>query len=220
MSDEDRRVSGNLIAFLKGPEIQFSSVTQLCLTLCNPMNRSMPGLPVQHQLPDSTQTHVYRVSDAIQPSHPLSSLSPPALNQRILNKGFQPKIDRFFFFSGEAEMWNFMWNHLIYICSPNPFPGSTHRPQFINSGLLRINSSPQEWEILSHFTLGPYKGLVSDFLFRESESSGMFRARIQGRCDSTNPTKSLGLIPAIVFSLVESSGAVYATKASTSTLFF
>ena len=59
---------------------QFSSVAQLCLTLCNPMNRSMPGLPVHHQLPEFTQTHVHRVSDAIQPSHPLSSPFPPAPN--------------------------------------------------------------------------------------------------------------------------------------------
>ena len=60
--------------------IQFSSVVQLCPTLCNPMNRSMPGLPVHHQLPKFTQTHAHRVSDAIQPSHPLSSPSPPAAN--------------------------------------------------------------------------------------------------------------------------------------------
>ena len=54
---------------------QFSSVTQSCPTLCNPLNRSMPGLPVHHQLPEFTQTHVYRLADSIQPSHPLSSLS-------------------------------------------------------------------------------------------------------------------------------------------------
>ena len=60
--------------------VQFSSVAQSCLTLCDPMNRSMPGLPVHHQLPEFTQTHVHRVSDAIQPSHPLASLSPPAPN--------------------------------------------------------------------------------------------------------------------------------------------
>jgi len=59
---------------------QFSSVTQSCPTLCDPMNHSMPGLPVHHQLPEFTQTHVHRVSDAIQPSHPLSSPSPPARN--------------------------------------------------------------------------------------------------------------------------------------------
>ena len=59
---------------------QFSSVIQSCLTLCEPMNRSTPGLPVYHQLPEFTQTQVHRVSDAIQPSHPLSSPSPPAPN--------------------------------------------------------------------------------------------------------------------------------------------
>ena len=58
----------------------FSSVTQSCPTLCDPMNRSTPGLPVYHQLPEFTQTHVHLVGDAIQPSHPLSSPSPPALN--------------------------------------------------------------------------------------------------------------------------------------------
>jgi len=60
--------------------IQFSSVAQSCPTLCNPMNRSRSGLPVCHQLPEFTQTHVHRVSDAIQPSHPLSSPAPPAPN--------------------------------------------------------------------------------------------------------------------------------------------
>ena len=59
---------------------QFSLVTQSCSTFCDPMNRSMPGLPVHHQLLESTQTHVHRVGDAIQPSLPLSSPSPPALN--------------------------------------------------------------------------------------------------------------------------------------------
>ena len=58
--------------------IQFSSVAQSCPTLCDPMNHSTPGLPVHHQLPEFTQTHDYRVSNAIQPSHPLFSPSPPA----------------------------------------------------------------------------------------------------------------------------------------------
>ena len=60
--------------------MQFRSVAQSCPTLCDPMNRSTPGLPVHHQLPEFTQTHIHRVSDAIQPSHPLSSPSPPATN--------------------------------------------------------------------------------------------------------------------------------------------
>ena len=59
--------------------IQFSSVAQQCLTFCDPMNRSTPGLPVHHQLPEFTQTHVHWISDAIQPSHPLSSSSPPSI---------------------------------------------------------------------------------------------------------------------------------------------
>ena len=64
----------------KYPSVQFSSVAQSCQTLCNPMNRSTSGLPVHHQLPESTQTHVHWVGDAIQPSHPLSSPSSLALN--------------------------------------------------------------------------------------------------------------------------------------------
>ena len=60
--------------------IQFSSVGQSFLTLCDPMDCCTPGLPVHHQIPEFIQTHVHRVSDAIQPSHPLSSPSPPAFN--------------------------------------------------------------------------------------------------------------------------------------------
>ena len=65
---------------MHGASVQFSSVAQSCLTLCSPMNHSTPGLPVHHQLPQFTQTHAHRVSDAIQPSHPLSFPFPPAPN--------------------------------------------------------------------------------------------------------------------------------------------
>ena len=65
---------------LSNETTQFSSVTQSCPTLCDPMNCGTPGLPVHHQLPEFTQTHVHRVSNAIQPSHPRSSPSPPAPN--------------------------------------------------------------------------------------------------------------------------------------------
>ena len=61
----------------KFSSVQFSSLTQSCLTHCNPINHSTPGLPVHHQLPESTQTHVHQVGDAIQSSHPLSYSSPP-----------------------------------------------------------------------------------------------------------------------------------------------
>ena len=71
------------------PSLQFSSVPQSYPTLCDPMNRSMPGLPVHHQLPEFTQTHGHPVSDAIQPSHPLSSPSPPAPNPPQHQSHFQ-----------------------------------------------------------------------------------------------------------------------------------
>ena len=73
--------------------IQFSSVAQSCPTLCNPINRSMLGLPVHHQLPEFTQTHVHRVGDAIQPSHPLWSPSPPTpkLSQNNRDKNWFPR---------------------------------------------------------------------------------------------------------------------------------
>ena len=66
--------------WIKANSVQFNSVAQSCLTLCNPMNRSTPGLPVHHQLLEFTKSHVHWVGDAIQPSHPLSSPSPPAPN--------------------------------------------------------------------------------------------------------------------------------------------
>ena len=71
-----------LLSLTKSPfsSVQFSSIAQSCPTLCDPMNCSTPGLPVHHQLREFTQTHVHWVSNAIQPSHPLSSPSPPAPN--------------------------------------------------------------------------------------------------------------------------------------------
>ena len=69
--------------------VQFSSVAKSCPILCNPMNHSTPGLPVHHQLLESTQTHVHWVSDAIPPSHPLSSPSPPAFNLAYHQSLFQ-----------------------------------------------------------------------------------------------------------------------------------
>jgi len=74
---------------LVNSSVQFSSVAQSCPTLRNPMNRSTPGLPVHHQIPEFTQTHVCRVSDAIQPSHPLSFPSPPAPNPSQHHSLFQ-----------------------------------------------------------------------------------------------------------------------------------
>ena len=71
-------LNGNFL--IHPPSVQFSSVVQSCPTLCDPMNRSMPGLPVHHHLPEFTQIHIHQVGDAIQPSHLLSSPFPPAPN--------------------------------------------------------------------------------------------------------------------------------------------
>ena len=79
---------------------QFSSVAQLCPTLCNPMNRSTPRLPVHHQLLEFTQTHVHRVGDAIQPSHPLSSPSVPAPKSLPASESFP--MSKFFASGGES----------------------------------------------------------------------------------------------------------------------
>ena len=94
---------------------QFSSVPQSSLTLCNPMNCSTPGLPVHHQLPEFTQTHVHRVSDAIQPSHPLSSPSPPA--------PIPPSIR---IFSNESTLpmrWPKYWSFSLSISPSKERPG-------------------------------------------------------------------------------------------------
>ena len=95
--------------------VQFNSVAQLCPTLCNPMNCSTPGLPVHHQLPGFIQTHVHRVSDAIQPSHPLSSpllLPPIPASIRV--------------FSNESTLhirWPKYWSFSFSISPSNEHPG-------------------------------------------------------------------------------------------------
>ena len=95
--------------------VQFSSVAQSCPTLCDSMNRSTPGLPVHHQLPDSTQTHICCVGDAIQPSHPLSSPSPPALSlsqhQSLLKE------------SALHIRWPKYWNFSFSISPSNEYSG-------------------------------------------------------------------------------------------------
>ena len=95
--------------------VQFSSVTQSCPTLRDPMNRSTPGLPVHHQPPEFTQTHVHRVSDAIQPSHPLSSPSPPAPNPSSIRV-----------FSNESTLrmrWPKYWSFSFSISPSKEHPG-------------------------------------------------------------------------------------------------
>ena len=100
---------------LHSASVQLSSVTQSCLTLFDPMKRSTPGLPVHHQLPEFTQTHVHRVGDAIQPSHPLSSL--------LLLPSVSPSIR---VFSNESALhirWPKYWSLSFSISPSNEHPG-------------------------------------------------------------------------------------------------
>ena len=97
------------------PSVQSSSDAQSFLTLCEPMNHSRQGLPVHHQLPEYTQAHVHRVSDAIQPSHPLSSPSPPNLN-----------LSQHRVFSNESALhirWPKYWSFSLSIIPSKEHPG-------------------------------------------------------------------------------------------------
>ena len=136
---------------------EFSSVAQSCLILCDPINCSMPGLPVHHQLPEFTQTHVPQVGDAIQPSHPLSSPSPSA-----------PKPSQHQSFSSESTLrmrWPKYWSFSFSIspskehpglvgspCSPRDSQESSPTPQFkiINSSVLSFLHSPTLTSIHDH----------------------------------------------------------------------
>ena len=141
---------------------QIRSVAQLCPTLCDSMNRSTPGLPVHHQLLEFTQTDVHGVGDAIQPSHPLSSPSPPAPNPSQLRV-----------FSNESTLhmrWPKYWSFSCSISPSNEHPGlisfkmdwldllrdsqeSSPAPQFkgINSLVLSFLHSPTLTSIHDHW---------------------------------------------------------------------
>ena len=146
----------------------FSSLAQLCLTLCDPMNRITPGLPVHHQLPEFTQIHIHRVSDAIQPSHPLLSPSPPLLspippsirvfsNESTLHMR-QPKYWSFSFsISPSSEhpgliSFSMDWLDLL-ACSPRGSQESSPMPQFksISSSVLSFLHSPTLTSIHDHW---------------------------------------------------------------------
>ena len=96
-------------------KVSVSSVAQLCPTLCDPIDCSTPGFPVHHQLPELAQTRVYRVSDAIQPSHPPSLPSPPALNF--------PSIRVFPNESALRIRWPKYWSFSFSISPSNEYPG-------------------------------------------------------------------------------------------------
>jgi len=144
--------------------VQFSSVTQSCPTLCDPMDCSTPGLPVHHQLWEFTQTHVHLVDDAIQPSHPLSSPSPPAPNPSQHQSIFKwissshqiAKVLKF-----HLQHQSFQWTHETDLlqdglvgspCSPRDSQESSPTPQFksIYSSVLSFLYRPTVTSIHDH----------------------------------------------------------------------
>ena len=145
--------------------IQFSSVTQSCLTLWDSMNRSMPGFPVHHQLLESTQTHVRWVSDGIQPSYPLLSPSPPALNLSQHQGPFQwvsslHHVNKVLEF--QLQHQSFQWTLRTDLlldglvgppCSPKDSQESSPTPQFksINSSALSFLHSPTLTSVHEHW---------------------------------------------------------------------
>ena len=145
--------------------VQFSSVAQSCPTLCDPMNHSTPGLPVHHQLQEFTQAHVHRVIDAIQPSHPLLSPSPPAHNPSQHQSLFQwvnslHEVAKVLEFQLQYHSLqtnpraDLLQNGLIGSpCSPRDSQESSPTPQFksINSSALGLLHSPTLTSIHDHW---------------------------------------------------------------------
>ena len=155
----------SFIHLLIDTSVQFSSVAQSRPTLCDPMNCSTPGLSVHHQLPEFTQTHVHRVSDAIQLSHPLSSPSPPAPNPSQHQSLFQwvnslhevVKVLEF-----QLQHHSFQRNPRADLlqnglggspCCPRDSQESSPTPQFksINSSTLSLLHSPTLTSIHDHW---------------------------------------------------------------------
>ena len=148
-----------------GCSVQFSSVAQSCPTLCNPMNRSMPGLPVHHQLLEFTQTHVHRVGDAIQPSHPLWSPSPlvpnPSQHQGLfqwVNSSHQVAKALEFQLQHQSFQWtprtDLLQDGLVGSpCSLRDSQESSPTPQFksINFSALSFLHSPPLTSIHDHW---------------------------------------------------------------------
>ena len=155
-------VTGNIVS--TNCSVQFSSVAQSCPTLCDPMSCSTPGLPVHHQLPEFTQPHIHQVSDAIQPSHPLSSPSPPAPNPSHHQSLFQwvnsshevAKVLEF-----QLQHHSLQRNPRVDLlqnglggspCNPRDSQESSPTPQFknINSSVLSLLHSPTLTSIHDH----------------------------------------------------------------------
>ena len=179
---ESTITSSSCLIFSKYLEcsVQFSSVPQSCPYICDPMNRSMPGLPVHHQLLESTQTHVHWVNDAIQPSYPLSSPSPPTFNlsqhQGLFKWVSSPhqvaKVLEF-----QLQHQSFQWTFRTDLpydglvgspCSPRDSQEFSPTPQFksISSSALSFLYSPTLISIhddLKNHSLDCWQSKVSDF---------------------------------------------------------
>ena len=119
---------------------QFSSVTQLCPTLCNPMDCSMPGFPVHHQLPELAQTHVHRVGDAIQPPHPLSSVGVQPQQDPRVPSGWTALANEW---HGEAKL---QWARPVTLFSKGAFiPWLVHRGKWNMQGHVESAQTLQQF---------------------------------------------------------------------------
>ena len=142
--------------------VQFSSVAQSYPTLCDPMNRGRPGLPVHHQLLEFTQTHVHWVSDAIQPSHPLSTPSPPAFNLSQHQGLFHWKVQ--FFASGDQSIGISASASVLPMNSQNWFPlGWTGWISLQSKGLSRVFSNTA---VQKHKFSNDFKSLRGVFFWK------------------------------------------------------
>ena len=145
--------------------IQFSSVPQSCPTLWDPMNRSTPGLPVHHQLPEFSQTHTHRVDDAIQQSHPLSSPSPPA--------PVPPSIRVFSDESTPHIRWPKYWSFSFSISPSNEHPG--------------LISFRMDW-----LALRAVQGTLKSLLQHHSSKASIFRRSVFFAVQLSHPYMTIG----------------------------
>ena len=175
----------NLLQF---SSVQFISVTQSCPTLCDPMNCSTPGLPVHHQLLEFTQTHIHRVGDAIQPSHPLLSPSPPAPNPSQhesfpmsqlfawgdQSTGVSASVS---FLPKHTQDWSLEWTGWISLHSKGLsriFSNTTvQKHQFVSTQLSsQSNSHIHTWLLNNdHFFISSFRGSHFDSESRSSDFS-------------------------------------------------
>ena len=139
--------------------VRFPSVTQSCLTLSDPMDYSTPGFPVHHQLPELAQTHIHWVSDAIQPSHPLSCPSPPAFNRSQIQ-----------IFSNESVLcirWPKYWSFSFNISPSNEHSGLI---SFRMTGLISLQSrDSQELSLTPQFKI--ISSLMVSFIYSPTLTS-------------------------------------------------